>query len=314
MEFEELRKTHHKLMLEYISVLEHVSNLPFFVDSSQEFISAIEKLLFDVERISKKERHKDIDIQNSKFPKALFFPITFLFKLLTLRFLVKYFVESHIKGKISLLRDSYIHLEQILEADELSSEKYRKWLERAEKSSSKFASTLSSWKSIRGFASALWPLGVSLLAARFSMNDVDRVAEPAVKDVGLISFIILILVLSVPILYFCLFIFFAFRYKRRLFLKKLNAKYRMKYLKEEEEPGENIYQIENMLFVLLGKRKSKEFPVDIATYAIVSFSLFLFLMIVEWQEGHTALTLSLGALLFLFEGIQTLFAIKRKWR
>jgi hypothetical protein len=302
-------------MLEYISILGHVSNLPFFVDNSQEFISAIERLLLDIEKIVKrKERHKDIGIENSKFLKTLISPIAFLFKLLTLRFLIKYFVESHIKGKMNLLRDSYIHLEQTLEPDKHSSEKLREWLERAEESSLKFATTLSSWQSIRGLASALWPLGISLLVAKFSMNDATRIGDSAVSEVDLISFIVLILILSVPILYFCLFIFFSFRYKRRLFLHELDVKHQLRYLKEEDVIGENAYQIENMLFILLGKRKSKEFPVDIVTYAIVSLPLFLFLTIIEWQKGNIAITLSLGAFLILFESIQIYFAIKRKWK
>ncbi|MGC1120255.1 MAG: hypothetical protein WBA22_04095 [Candidatus Methanofastidiosia archaeon] len=315
MRFEELKKTHHELMLEYISILEHVSNLPFFVDNSQEFISAIEELLFSIEKITRRKKgHKNIHIQDFEFHKALILPVAFFFKLLTLRFLVRYFVESHIKEKTNLLRDSYIHLELTFDPDEPSSEKCRNWLKQAEESSLKFASTLSSWKSVRGFASALWPLGVSVLVARLSMNDVACITESAVGSIGLISFIALILILSVPILYFCLFTFFAFRYKRRLFLKRLNGKYQMGRPKKEEESGNNVYQVENMLFLLVGKRKTREFPVDIFTYAVVSFPLFLLLMIIEWQEGHTALSFSLGALLLFFESIQAFLAVKRRWK
>jgi len=152
---DDLKRTHHTLMVEYVNILNHVSKLPFSVDSFQEGV------VFSQENAhSNKSRIKAGKLS--------------LGERYGFRFLIRLFVESHIKGKLSLLESSYVQLAQAFETaiDEPSNTEYQIWLKQAEEASAKFANTLSSWHSIRGLVNALWPVVVGFLVAKLGVNDI----------------------------------------------------------------------------------------------------------------------------------------------
>lgn len=240
VKLDDLKRAHHTLMVEYVNILNYVSKLPFSVDSFQERVA-----------FSQENAHtKKSQIKAGKLSSR---------ERYGLRFLIRLFVESHIKEKLSLLEASYVQLAQAFETaiDEPSNTKYQIWLKQAEEASAKFANSLSSWHSIRGLVSALWPVVVGFLVAKLGVNDIYQ----AILEVELPPIGTLVVVLFFVVPYFLIFIHSAFTYKRKLFWG------------QPQETAKNVYQIEDRLFNLLEKGKTHEFPIDIVTFPILPFIL-----------------------------------------
>lgn len=243
-ELDELRKTHYTLIKEYVNILNRASKLPFFY-------------FF--------ERGLEREIR-------IFFIIIKTKSILRITFLVRPFVESHIKCKLNELRVSYVHLSQSLKIDEASTSEYRIWLMQAEEELTEFANTLSPWGDLRRLSSILvflspWIAGVLLVI--FGGGSIFEVIIKIFKNINLLLYLLLL------IAYPSLIIFPSFSYKRILFGGDIVEM----EITEKDRTVTNIYEIEDRIFDLLEKEKIREIPIDIVSF-ILSYIIMTLIVII----------------------------------
>lgn len=244
-ELDELRKTHYTLIKEYVNILNRASKLPFFY-------------FF--------ERGLEREIR-------IFFIIIKTKSILRITFLVRPFVESHIKCKLNELRVSYVHLSQSLKIDEASTSEYRIWLMQAEEELTEFANTLSPWGDLRRLSSILvflspWIAGVLLVI--FGGGSIFEVIIKIFKNINLLLYLLLL------IAYPSLIIFPSFSYKRILFGGDIVEM----EITEKDRTVTNVYEIEDRIFDLLEKEKIREIPIDIVSFILSYIILTLIVIIV----------------------------------
>lgn len=294
-ELNNLKKAHNELMVEYVNIINRVSKLPFL-------------LSLDL----------DVSPEGNTFLKN-FNEI----KIPTLRFIVKLFVESHIKGKLNQLGDSYVQNAQVISMDGPTAKEYLDWLKQAEEGTKKFASTLSSWQSIRGLASvmgALGPLGSGLLIVSLKVENIYQGLVKIVPLFSLYTFSIILYFLFTMV-YFWLVIFSAFNYKRNLFYPGSGFELftLVRRSRTQQVSVKNVYKIEDKLFEILGKGKTLELPIDIIAYSLLTFTIGIFSIwgSIKEQEGNMMPYLSyLTAAFSIFGGIYLLVVgfQRRKYR
>ncbi len=278
--FDDLKKNHYLLMVEYVNTLNQVSKLPFFVDSYQ--ILGLPK----------------------KFLDGMILP-RLLFKLLTWRFLVKFFVESHIKGKLIELKNSYIHIEQTIRVDENSNDK-KICLKQTEEETVNFANTIISWQSAGWLISALGVIAGIFVAASNANNIYDAILNLPFESIFNFAGILV---------FFFFFVSFSFDCKRSLFRPGSGFIWESIMSQQQKESTRNLYLIEDRLFDLLGKAKNREFPIDIA-----AFSFWFILnggILIVWQyiKNGPLLLIFMGGGFILIGIYGFMSGIKdRKWR
>jgi hypothetical protein len=271
-QLDDIKKAHHALMVEYVNILNRVSKLHLFVDFQVAFPLKNDKLI-SLARL--------------------------LIKYLTLTFLVRLFVESHIKGKLRELNTSYVHLE--LATDEPPPSKYQEWRKQTEEASAGFVDTLSHSPLFR-IITTLWLLvsgiGFTILGKileLFSTADAAKVAVSSENVTQIVNNISLQFRQSnISVFYqdayhsyannfedFAKMLFFAayvlicislaFAYKRSLFLPGSGFLWFDYAGKERAITVKNVYEMEDDLFNLLEKGKNREFPMDLVTFALFGF-------------------------------------------
>ena len=301
--FNDVKRVHHKLMTEYVNIIDHTSKIPFSPKS----------------RIFPHDNPFEI----FSFDEKLETKLLSLFKFKSygfygLRFFVKLFVESHIHRKLKELGNIYIQLSQTISTDD----EYQKWLMKTEEGTIKFANTLTSIQSIRGLASVFlpWISGVTIvILGSINIQQFFKLILPISNQVLIIGLVILI-----SLIYFNLFILGSFIYKRNLFYKSggfyielvislLNLLPIKKEKIQLKNSFENIYQIEDELFEILSKRKTREKPIDVIAFSL-QFFIFGFWSILEPIYGHGILSNFVAVILFLFGILFILGGFQRKWR
>lgn len=289
-ELDELRKTHYTLIKEYVNILNRASKLPFFY-------------FF--------ERGLEREIR-------IFFIIIKTKSILRITFLVRPFVESHIKGKLNELRVSYVHLSQSLKIDEASTSEYRIWLMQAEEELTEFANTLSPWGDMRRLSSILvflspWITGVLLVI--FGGGSIFEVIIKIFKNINLLLYLLLL------IAYPSLIIFPSFSYKRILFGGDIVEM----EITEKDRTVTNIYEIEDRIFDLLEKEKIREIPIDIVSFILSYIILTLIVIIVVFfyldKIPVPSIIIALFGYMFIFTSYIIYLIFKkvsdireRKWR
>lgn len=287
---DELRKTHYTLIKEYVNILNRASKLPFFY-------------FF--------ERGLEREIR-------IFFIIIKTKSILRITFLVRPFVESHIKGKLNELRVSYVHLSQSLKIDDASTSEYRIWLKQAEEELTEFANTLSPWGDLRRLSSILvflspWITGVLLVI--FGGGSIFEVIIKIFKNINLL--LCLLLLIAYP----SLIIFPSFSYKRILFGGDIVEM----EITEKDRTVTNIYEIEDRIFDLLEKEKIREIPIDIVSFILSYIILTLIVIIVVFFYLYRIPVPSIVIALFGYMSIFTSYIIylifkrvsdirRRRWR
>lgn len=78
----------------------------------------------------------------------------------------------------------------------------------------------------------------------------------------------------------------------------------MKEIQQHREPVYNVYQIEDKLFDLLGKKKILELPID-----YITVSIFLFVISISYISAPCII----GAI-FMFAILLMAAGFKRRWR
>lgn len=289
-ELDELRKTHYTLIKEYVNILNRASKLPFFY-------------FF--------ERGLEREIR-------IFFIIIKTKSILRITFLVRPFVESHIKCKLNELRVSYVHLSQSLKIDEASTSEYRIWLMQAEEELTEFANTLSPWGDLRRLSSILvflspWIAGVLLVI--FGGGSIFEVIIKIFKNINLLLYLLLL------IAYPSLIIFPSFSYKRILFGGDIVEM----EITEKDRTVTNVYEIEDRIFDLLEKEKIREIPIDIVSFILSYIILTLIVIIVVFfyldKIPVPSIIIALFGYMFIFTSYIIYLIFKkvsdireRKWR
>lgn len=279
LNIDDLENVHQRLIAEYINIIEETSELPFFIDiPSMPFLGEI----FPSKPKKAKETLKLPPPKRSSRPWVL-------------KPLVKFFIESHIKGKLDQLRALYTLLELTMKSSKMT-DKYT-WLTEAAEECKKFADILQFSQRIRWLIEIIWPLGIGLLLinVRDYSTALSRIA------IILIAFV----------LYAYLSILLAFSYKRNRFLYGSIRPIEHDWYSVPEEFKANVYQIEDELFQLLGKKKNREFPVDIFYTIFVSLYLGLHSLV---REQHILMRLLYSIVFFLLSLYFYKIARKRKWK
>lgn len=315
----DLKKAHIELMQAYVDVINQVSKLQFFV--TMYFVAPLEwsKLL-----ITFRPKHAKLAIFYDIFIKFMMIFLK-LIKIPTMCFFIKLLVESHIKGKLKQLGDSYVQFEQTIEVDEPKGIVFYDWLKQTEEGTKKFANTLPTLQSIRGFLIAFLPWFTSLLIAILSADNIQKALGKLVQSsTQAFTFELLI---TITILYFFLFFTIAFMFKRNLFYtisdslffifindlvdvfksSKLfkHSEKRWHYFPFNERSYKNIYKLEDELFDMLGKRKNQELPIDYIILSIIYFVYGISIISLDVPSGLFSLFLGYFILISGFE---------RRWR
>lgn len=278
LNIDDLEKVHQRLIAEYINIIEETSELPFFIDIPSSPL---------LEEISPSKPKRAKETLKLPPPKKSSRPWV-------LKPLVKFFVESHIKGKLDQLRASYTLLALNKKSSKMT-DKYT-WLTEAAEECEKFADILQFSQRIRWLIEIIWPLGIGLLLinVRDYSTALSRIA------IILIAFVV----------YPYLSIFLAFSYKRNRFLHGSIRPIEHFWYSVPEEFSANVYQIEDELFQLLGKKKNREFPVNIFYTIFVALYFGLHLLV---SEQHMLMKL-LYFIFFFFLSLHFYkIARKRKW-
>jgi len=165
-QYEEITNAHFVLIREYISVLNDVSKLKsWFVQVG----------FLDLEPIVEMA---DITEKRREYMRRSFRIYSLLLRSFpTLSYLVRLFVESHIKERLNELSVAYYYLLQTIPEDHPSVEKYRTWLKSSSETCEKLSSTLSSLQSAKGIASTLWPILVNIVATIVGISTLQELID-----------------------------------------------------------------------------------------------------------------------------------------
>ena len=270
-----IKSAHTELMVEYVKLINQASKLRFWIPmnifASMEDFEKLQKTSANTTKVYKEESvtwskskssmNKIFEFFNKDYIKAL---MSSMLNYETLGFLVRLFVESHIKGQLNRLADTYVQLAQTISTDELSYNSDQNWLKHAEEKTKKFANTLSSFRRISGLIGTFLPWVSSFLIAVLGVTAIQQAVARIVPNPTLFLFFGLFLCILAVYLY--MFVLFAFIYKRNLFYPRsdsLMCYFLIEFLesfKSEEKPqqrehGYNVYETENNLFDLLEKKK-----------------------------------------------------------
>ena len=291
-----LKKAHRELMTKYVDILNDVSKLPFFVrvQPGKPVTVGILSKVFSMVQIEPKRR-------GHKPPVDVF----------VLPFLVRLFVEAHIRAKLIQMSLAYSYLAQKVQTDKA----FSTWLEETSEQCDKIAATLTSWQSIRGIVSVWWPVIIGIIGARLEIESIYEVF----KNVNLNSNILvnIVVVGFFPSIYFTLFISSSFGYKRDLFMPGFYDDGTPRDPSSAPKPEQIVYFLEDRLFALAGRGKSPEIPVDVISRAsgLIIYAVYLLVTAPNNYLGLTGSILSLIlAGVFLFDAVAYIrHAIKRKW-
>lgn len=205
--------------------------------------------------------------------------------LILSRFIVTLFCESHFKIKYNELGNTYLQIGQTIPRERTSE---YEWYLKVGNDLKETAKTFSTWKSLKGFITACWPnSGVT-----FAIPHRDVILQlfanpwslsPGFNSYGLATnyiYYLFGLLLIGPLLltlYFVIFISAGFQYKRCLFYSNPTDCGNFSQGPHNTNSNVNIYQIEDQLFELVGKSKSREFPFEIILFSLMYFVIVLVL-------------------------------------
>ncbi len=294
----ELKTAHQELMTRYVAVLEEVENAPWLMPV-------------------KRGRPPEDAAFLKRLPVWLRGAVVWLVRRSpsqrgqagALRYLVQLFVEAHVREKLRALADAYLSLRAQASADD---KELRDWTKESGEVCEKMAGTLVTWGSIEGAAKLLWPFAVGALTAWLGVKDIWEAVSKLNPQVYVTGGLMLLF----PGLYFFIFMSTSFAYKRELFIPGFKANEHPLDPGSAAVPGTNVYVLEDRLFDLLCRKKSRERSWDI-NFIVISFLIFGSVPILGLFAGSDTPPLSiwLAGGFFVLIAIVILFARrKRNWR
>jgi hypothetical protein len=281
-----LRKGHHTLMTQYIDLLNQASKLPFFAP-----------ITFPI-----RKQLVGRSLGWTRWPEAIGFPIA-------LRYLVRLFTESHIRGKLMELSVAY----SFFALQNPEDKRLVTWLKETSADCDKLAATLTSWQSVRGIVSGLWPVGIGIATALLNLENIyDVVKRINVEPVDWVTVGLVIF----PLIYVIFFIGSAFQKKREMFLRGFLEGARQMNADSSASIDSIVYRLEDQVFNQLGRGKVREFPLDVIGQASV-FAGFAALAMTVWINEPPGLArnfFGIEVAIFLIAAIASLFQLRgRKW-
>lgn len=303
---EDIARAHAALIGEYINALNQVSKLrSWLIYVELMDINPALEILGTTER-----RRKYVKILKDVLIPAfrlLRFPT---YRFPTLSYLIRLFVESHIKGKLNELSISYLYLLQTVPEKHPSAENYRTWLKDTSETCDKLSGTLSSLQSTKGLASTLWPIVVNVAAALLGVSTLKELFT----NFSWANLLPWITFIAFPFIYFGIFMTGAFWYKRELFTGiTLLESIMQPFFKWTQDSANNVYQLEDHVFNLLGRGKNHEFRWDLITIPLSLFS-FIPIGLSEWIQDPSKPVdwVFLGVILLAIIGSISIISL-RKW-
>ncbi len=232
------------------------------------------------------------------------------FSVLKFGFLVRIFIESHIKGKLNEIKASYIQLAQTIYADE-----YRNWHKQTKEELSEFADTLSPWGGMRkigGILGFLIPWIITILSTILAEINIYELIIKYLNTMSYFLFFTFFIILGALITYPLIFIRNSFRYKHMLFFSGSDG-------------DTNVYKLEDELFKLLEKKKIIEWPVDTVALNILFTPTGIISLMVFFRQESTFtgfarimlyLVILLSVLLIIIGNYLMIISLKRReeWR
>ena len=259
-ELDQLEKAHYDLLSEYVHVIGNSSRQPFFMSPIQKFHllnkwNLIRRLI------------------------SLIFWSANPLRLITLRPLVTFLIQTHIRSKLGELEVAYVQMKYAITNDAKNKYEIQTWLDQAKSDCSQLKETISSGKIIGDTIKTIFISLIGLLLAFFGVSNIyDLIVKFSSTNIIVQYFwmilAIFLLLLSL-VIYGAVIIRNTFDAKRSIFLSI-----------GKENDKRTIYSLENNLFDLLDRRKSPEFALDYLTMAIniifaSGFFIFLSYMIDE---------------------------------
>jgi len=282
-----LKQAHHTLLTKYIEVLNEVSKLPFFVPARFMFRA-----------------------KNNRRSEATVMMFNQLAGLFSLRYLVKLFTESHIKGKLIELSVAYSYLAR----QNPKNRRYSAWLKETSEDCNKLAATLSSWQSARGIVSALWPFGIGIATTLLKLEDIyDIINIINFKAVDWINLGLMVF----PVIYVALFISMSFQRKRELFMPGFDLEEKPIDMDRPATNDDIIYHLEDQVFNLAGRGKVREIPADVIgqTAGLLGFAAMETSILTLDQPLSSRIFFGAGGVMFLVMAIISIrLGSQRKWK
>jgi hypothetical protein len=258
MDFHSLKKAHYDLMKKYFDTLGIVSNLPQLPEFpliNKEYKTTLRKQITNFQ---------DHHIEGLDY--------RLIGWTTTTRFFVSFFVEWHVRKKLNSLIEIYAQLEQSINPDDEEALNKINWLKESQEKMQKFSNTLSIFSSLNAFIKNSVMFFSGFLMAALGANSIYN-AIILLFNLSIDP----IFVLTIPLtILFLLYLFFflesAFSYKRLIF-HVTNSE---KSDDTSVQISKNVYQLENDLYSLIGRKKPREFPINIAIESVFLIAIGVF--------------------------------------
>lgn len=260
-----LKEKHSDLMQSYVIVIAGVNKLSYFVNTYEVY---------------KSKRRPAV----GRFLVYLINKFS-IYRLASVKTIVKLLVETHIVKKLQELENIYIQLDVALPLKKKKRSEYSKWLKIARDECRELSKTLHFTETIKGFA-------LSVINFLTVTGAIAIAVKPFSTPSGLGWGAIILMFVSI---FFSSFVDNSFQTKRDIFLGP----------KENGEGG--IYSLENELFDLLNRRKDTEFPIDYLSSGLLFFPV---LIVMRLAFDVSNLYIYLG-LLIMYAIMIIFFTLKR---
>jgi hypothetical protein len=174
-------------------------------------------------------------------------------------FIVRLFVEAHVRTKAGEFRSAYMQTLRALPRDE-KYEEIATWLEGAAGEWTQLRETISDrWQFLR-LLLALSPIALGFVAARIGQTDIYA----ALMSLDMGAFRTSAFWLFVPAIYLLSLVGMSFQFKRTLFFPQyLFQDHPRLYARAREFSARNVYAMEDELCRLLDRGKSREIQWDV---------------------------------------------------
>jgi hypothetical protein len=205
--------------------------------------------------------------------------------------LVRLLTGAHVRKQLDRLAARCTQLEATLDPHEEADRRRRSWLDAARTDAERMAAPLPSLRVPGLFAVVPFVIGVGTTIAKIASSHEPRGLWIAVEAVALALTLAALREL-----------FSAFRLKRELLLPGASEIDRLPEAEQREHAGPNSYRDADLLFDLLGSRRSPEGQLDELAVTLGSFLLFEAACTTPLVLGtdNLAPTASLGLLAFAF--------------
>lgn len=233
-----LKIQHRNLMAGYARVLHGVTNLPFFINLQKQELIAFPQ-------------------PKNLIGRAMASLFSAVFQFFYIREFVNLFVEAHIRSKLTELARAYIQQSQMPNVNNQT----KTWLKDTARECRDINDTLVSWTSARGVLAFFWPLITGFGLAFASAPNLYTLFVKVFQEISstpqtpdeFLARLSLITSLGDMLFYGSLIGFgmllISFTMKRKIFLQTTVTG--------------NFYEMEDVLFAIMERRKEPEFPVDI---------------------------------------------------